>query len=88
MKKLTAKQVWVISWMVAIATAKKKSATTVSGGTVAKTKTTTEGPSIYCTDGGYTIATGRSGSNGSIADRINPPIPAFIWKKAADGCSK
>lgn len=57
MKKLTAKQVWVISWMVAIATAKKKSATTVSGGTVAKAKTTTEGPSIYCTDGGYTFAT-------------------------------
>ena len=66
MKKLTARQVWVISWMVAIATAGKKSATTVNGGksattvnggTVAKAKTTTEGPSIYCTDGGYTFAT-------------------------------
>lgn len=57
MKRLTAKQVWVISWMAAIATAGKKSATTVSGGTVAKAKTTTEGPSIYCTDGGYTFAT-------------------------------
>lgn len=57
MKRLTAKQVWVISWMAAIATAGKKSATTVNGGTVAKAKIATEGPSIYCTDGGYTFAT-------------------------------